>query len=146
MPLVIPFLTALLATASVASTPARPVAAPAGPGAATRSSNDIQQGRAPDSLRVPILVYHNIQSAAEGRAVRGADLTMRPEVFAAQMQYLKDHQIPVVSFGALVEALEGKRTLPPKAVVITFDDGRVNQYEFAYPVLKKLGSKAGIRY
>ncbi|MBK7831763.1 MAG: polysaccharide deacetylase family protein [Gemmatimonadetes bacterium] len=96
----------------------------------------------PDSLRVPILVYHNIQSSADARGVRGADLTMRPEVFAAQMQYLKEHGIPVVSFTALVEALEGKRTLPPKAVVITFDDGRLNQYTNAIPVLKKLGFTA----
>lgn len=96
----------------------------------------------PDSLRVPILVYHNIQSAAEAKGVRSADLTMRPEVFAQQMQYLKDHQIPVVSFGALLEALDGKRTLPPHAVVITFDDGRVNQYHNAFPILKKLGYTA----
>lgn len=98
--------------------------------------------RPPDSLRVPILVYHNIQPAAEARGIRAPDLTMRPEVFAAQMQYLKDKQIPVVSFTALVEALEGKRTLPAKAVVITFDDGRVNQLHNAIPVLKKLGFTA----
>ncbi len=67
---------------------------------------------------------------------------MRPEVFAQQMQYLKDHQIPVVSFGALLDALDGKRTLPPRAVVITFDDGRVNQYHNAFPLLKQLGYTA----
>ncbi|MCC6771420.1 MAG: polysaccharide deacetylase family protein [Gemmatimonadaceae bacterium] len=97
---------------------------------------------APDSLRVPILVYHNIQPASEAGAVRGADLTMRPEVFAAQMQYLKDHKIPVVSFGALLDALEGKGSVSPGAVVITFDDGRVNQYHNAFPLLKKLGFPA----
>ncbi|MBK8059371.1 MAG: polysaccharide deacetylase family protein [Gemmatimonadetes bacterium] len=91
---------------------------------------------------MPILVYHNIQPAADARGVRGADLTMRPEIFAAQMQFLKAHQIPVVSFTALVEALEGKRTLPPKAVVITFDDGRVNQLTNAVPLLKTLGFTA----
>ncbi|MEP7383997.1 MAG: polysaccharide deacetylase family protein, partial [Gemmatimonadota bacterium] len=96
----------------------------------------------PDSLRVPILVYHNIQPAVDGRAVRSSDLTMRPEIFAQQMQYLKDHKIPVVSFNALLEALDGKRTLPPRAVVITFDDGRVNQYHNAFPLLKKLGFTA----
>ena len=136
MPAVIPFVSVLLPVLSAL------VATPGASHANAPATNAEQQGRAPDSLRVPILVYHNIQSAAEGRAVRGADLTMRPEVFAAQMQYLKDHQIPVVSFTALVEALEGKRTLPAKAVVITFDDGRVNQLHNAVPLLKKLGFTA----
>ena len=45
-------------------------------------------------------------------------------------------------FGALVDALDGNGTLPPLLVVITFDDGRENQYEFAYPVLRKLGFTA----
>ena len=92
----------------------------------------------PDSLRVPILVYHNIQSAAEGKKVRRADLSMRTEVFAAQMQYLKDHDIPVVSLSALVDALEGRGLLSAHAVVITFDDGHEDQYLNAVPVLEKL--------
>ena len=83
---------------------------------------------ASDSLRVPILVYHNVQPAANGSKIKKAELTMRPEVFAEQMQYLKDRGIHVVSLAALMDALEGKRTLPTPAVVITFDDGRVNQY------------------
>ncbi|MCC6929947.1 MAG: polysaccharide deacetylase family protein [Gemmatimonadaceae bacterium] len=148
IPAVLPVLFPLLATAATdpdrhfapaAVTHAAPGVSPV---ASPWSTNVEQQARVPDSLRVPILVYHNIQSAAEGRAVRGADLTMRPEVFAAQMQYLKAHQIPVVSFTALVEALEGKRTLPPRAVVITFDDGRVNQLQNAVPLLRKLGFTA----
>lgn len=122
---------------SHASSPSR--ANPASPVARPAPSRPVAP---PDSLRVPILVYHNIQSAAEGKGVRSADLTMRPEVFVQQMQYLKDHQIPVVSFTALLDALDGKRTLPPHAVVITFDDGRVNQYQNAFPLLKKLGFTA----
>lgn len=111
-------------------------------GAATTTATATSPTTAPDSLRVPILVYHNIQPASDAAGVRGADLTMRPEVFAAQMQYLKDHKIPVVSFGALLDALEGKGSVPPGAVVITFDDGRVNQYHNAFPLLKKLGFPA----
>jgi peptidoglycan/xylan/chitin deacetylase (PgdA/CDA1 family) len=96
----------------------------------------------PDSLRVPILVYHNIQAPTEGRKVRRADLSMPSDVFTAQMQYLKDQHIPVVSLSALVDALEGKCTLPARAVVITFDDGHEDQYLNAVPVLKRLGFTA----
>jgi peptidoglycan/xylan/chitin deacetylase (PgdA/CDA1 family) len=95
-----------------------------------------------DSLRVPILVYHNIQPRSEARGIRAPDLTMRPEVFRAQMEYLKANRIPVVSLAVLVDALEGKGKLPPGAVVLTFDDGRVNQYVHAFPVLKAFGFTA----
>ncbi len=97
---------------------------------------------APDSIRVPILVYHNIQPANEASRIRRAELTMTPEVFAQEMQYLKDRGIAVVSLAALVDALNGKGTIAQPAVVITFDDGRVNQYEHAFPVLKRLGFTA----
>ena len=110
--------------------------------AALFSLSQLSPAKAPDSLRVPILVYHNVQPASDAGRVRSAELTMRPEVFAAQMQYLKDNNIPVVSLGALVDALQGKGTLPPRAVVITFDDGRVNQYVNALPVLRKHGFTA----
>lgn len=135
---------ALGAAAPHAITPRPPLGASATPSPSHRPHPAPPQSpaRPPDSLRVPILVYHNIQPASEARGVQGADLTMRPEVFAAQMQYLKDQGIPVVSLAALVDALEGKRTLPPGAVVITFDDGRVNQYHNALPILKKFGFPA----
>jgi peptidoglycan/xylan/chitin deacetylase (PgdA/CDA1 family) len=98
--------------------------------------------KAPDSLRVPILVYHNIEPWPGGKPTAALDLTMRPEAFARQMNYLAEHKIPVVSMTALLDALEGKRTLPPKAVVITFDDGRVNQLRNAVPALVKHGFTA----
>lgn len=133
--LVVPTAAAFGASFAPSSAAAQRPASPASP-TSTR--------RAPDSLRVPILVYHNILPAAEAKAqgIRGADLTMRPEVFAEQMQLLKDRGIAVVSFGDLVDALEGTRTLPARAVVITFDDGRLNQRQHAVPVLRTHGFTA----
>jgi len=48
----------------------------------------------------------------------------------------------VVSFAALVDALEGRDTLPSRAVVITFDDGWENQYSHAFPILRRFGLTA----
>lgn len=38
--------------------------------------------------------------------------------------------------------LSGKRPLPPRAVIITFDDGHVSSYHHAYPILRKHGFAA----
>lgn len=95
-----------------------------------------------DSLRVPILVYHNVQPAVDATRIHKAELTMRPAIFAEQMQYLKDHGIAVVSLGDLVDALQGRKKIAQPSVVLTFDDGRANQFEYAFPVLKRFGYTA----
>jgi peptidoglycan/xylan/chitin deacetylase (PgdA/CDA1 family) len=97
-----------------------------------------------DSIRVPILVYHNVGPLDPGKPLPKGEFSVSPETFAAQMQFLKDRRIPVVSLEALVSALEGKcaTPIPPRSVVITFDDGRENQYRHAFPVLKRHGFTA----
>jgi peptidoglycan/xylan/chitin deacetylase (PgdA/CDA1 family) len=97
-----------------------------------------------DSLRVPILVYHNVGPLDPGKPLPKGEFAVSPETFAAQMQYLREHGIAVVSLSTLVDALEGKcaAPIPRRAVVITFDDGRENQHRHAFPVLKRHGFAA----
>jgi len=57
------------------------------------------------------------------------------------MEHLKRHY-NVISIDECVEALREKRRLKPYSVVITFDDGYVNQYRYAFPVLKEKCLKA----
>jgi peptidoglycan/xylan/chitin deacetylase (PgdA/CDA1 family) len=52
------------------------------------------------------------------------------------MQYLADHH-QVLSLKKVIETLQNKKSLPNKAVVITFDDGYENIYENAHPILKE---------
>lgn len=95
-----------------------------------------------DTLRVPILVWHAITPHKPGESRSRQAFDVSPESFAEQMAYLHGRGIPVVSLSALMDALQGKRTLPPRAVVLTFDDGWENQYVHAYPLLKQYGYTA----
>ena len=95
-----------------------------------------------DSLRVPILVYHSVMPHHPGQTAEQRVLSVDDSVFVAQMRYLVDGGYHVVSFAALVDALEGHDTLPTRAVVITFDDGWENQYRHAFPILRRFGLTA----
>lgn len=84
---------------------------------------------------VPILCYHRFGS-------RDGKMTVTPENFAAQMEYLARKDYRVVRLSDLVGFLEGKRPLPKRAVVITIDDGYASAYRHAFAVLKKHGFPA----
>ena len=109
-------------------------------GASNRASHPRRTGA--DSLRVPILVYHSVMPHHPGQTAEQRVLDVSDSVFTEQLRYLVDGGYHVVSFGALVDALEGRDTLPKRAVVLTFDDGWVNQYHHAFPILRRFGMTA----
>jgi len=87
---------------------------------------------------VPVIMYHNIdEHSAASR------LSVSPESFRRQMNFLKSHKYNVVKLEDLVGMLK-KNKLPSKTIAITFDDGYENNYTNAYPILKKLGLQATI--
>jgi peptidoglycan/xylan/chitin deacetylase (PgdA/CDA1 family) len=124
----------LLVCTSLAFTRA-PVPPPTAP-PAPRAARDI------DSLRVPILVYHNIAPHHPGDTPAQREFDVPPEVFEWQMSYLRRTGTAVVSLERLVAALEGRDTLPARAVVITFDDGWETQFIHGLPVLRRFGYTA----
>lgn len=62
--------------------------------------------------------------------------------FKEQMEYLKREGYSVVTLDAVVDYLKRGTTLPPKPVLVTFDDGCVSVYDQAFPVLRSLGFPA----
>jgi peptidoglycan/xylan/chitin deacetylase (PgdA/CDA1 family) len=66
---------------------------------------------------------------------------LTPEQFESQLLKL-DAMGSFVSAGDIIQSLDGKKSLPDKAILITFDDGLREQYELALPVLDKLGIPA----
>ncbi|SHJ56722.1 polysaccharide deacetylase family protein [Desulfofundulus thermosubterraneus] len=81
--------------------------------------------------RVAVLMYHHISNTDRGPAV------ITPRLFRAHLDILQKEGYHVISTERLARFLSGKDTIPPKAVVITFDDGYESFYTYAYPELKK---------
>ena len=90
-----------------------------------------------DKYIVPILMYHHVSSSD----VPGMNV-VNPGSFRRQMSYLKNHGYQVISFDALVSAIKNQKPVEHKMVVITFDDGYVNNYTNAYPILKEFNYPA----
>lgn len=90
------------------------------------------------SLTVPILMYHRV-----GRLPTVSDpfpgLTVQPAVFATQMEWLARHGFHAITPRQLFDALEWGASLPPRPVLITFDDGYTDILWNAAPVLHRLG-------
>jgi peptidoglycan/xylan/chitin deacetylase (PgdA/CDA1 family) len=80
--------------------------------------------------KVPILLYHHI---AEGPANY---LTVDPITFEAQMKYLYQSGFETISLYQVYNAYYQNLPLPQKPVVITFDDGLIDQYTAGLPVLR----------
>ncbi|HHY95790.1 MAG TPA: polysaccharide deacetylase family protein [Firmicutes bacterium] len=60
-----------------------------------------------------------------------------PAEDAAQTQYLARHGYRPLTLAEFEGFLEHKQTVPPKTVMITFDDGYESVYRYAFPVLKR---------
>lgn len=91
---------------------------------------------------VPILAYHQIaKTSPEEDRLR---LAVPPETFESQMKYLHDHGYTTVALDELAEAENNKKRDPRKLIAITFDDGYLDNYTNAFPILQKYGFSATI--
>lgn len=77
-----------------------------------------------------ILCYHRV-----GETGVPIFSKLKPEVFSAQMRYLKS-RYRIVPLGCLCREVQEGRSVKP-TIAITFDDGYRDLYSFAYPVLQK---------
>lgn len=94
------------------------------------------------AVRVPILMYHYLSAPPEDADIYRTDLSVTPDNFRAQMAYLAQNGYSTVDFYALTLAMLGRKELPPKPVIVTFDDGYVDAYLNAFPILREFGFSA----
>ncbi|USB31677.1 polysaccharide deacetylase family protein [Paenibacillus sp. YPG26] len=96
------------------------------------------QSRAAGPSPVPILLYHSVSGD------QGDPLKIEPARFEEQMTYLMNEGYHSITFNELREGWYNGRALPPKPIIITFDDGYEDNYSAAYPILLRTGMKATI--
>ena len=91
--------------------------------------------------RLLILCYHSFALDDEHRW-RPA-LFMTTEQLASRLAILKNESYNVLPLGEALERLHA-RSLPPRSVVLTFDDGTYDFYKLVFPLLKKYGFPATV--
>ncbi len=85
---------------------------------------------------VPILMYHRIAS------VPGDRNSLPEEKFAWQMQYLFQNGFHTVTLAQLYTHYKERQPLPSKPVLLTFDDGYLDNFTTALPILQQYGFSA----
>lgn len=87
---------------------------------------------------IPVLMYHHVNQHKDDM------VTITPDVFECQMKYLQKNGYATLTIDKLIDYINGEFQLTQKAVVITFDDGWLDNYIYAFPVLEKYKIHASI--
>lgn len=91
----------------------------------------IQANSAGNKSSIPVLVYHRIGYTPNA-------LTITPERLSRDLVELKQNGYETISLNVFETYLEGKEVqLPPKPILITFDDSYQDNYDRAFPILKQ---------
>jgi peptidoglycan/xylan/chitin deacetylase (PgdA/CDA1 family) len=87
---------------------------------------------------IPVFMYHHV-NWHEGDLV-----TLSPSGFETHLRTLKDRGYQTLFLDELVSILRGETVALQPSVALTFDDGHLDNWVYAYPLLQKYGMKATI--
>lgn len=86
---------------------------------------------------VPVLMYHSV-----GRTIPGwkwPDLTVPADVFEDHLRWLSRAGYRSAGLPELYAHTMGEKILPPRTIVLTFDDGYVDNWTYAAPLMERYG-------
>ena len=84
--------------------------------------------------RLTIVMYHYVRDLRHARYpnIKG----LQTELFHQQIAYIAKHYNPI-SADDLIEAILNDEQLPPKAILLTFDDAYIEHFNVVFPVLEQ---------
>jgi len=119
-------------TPTVAPPSATPTITPTATPQPTATPTWVVQG--PDAVKVPILLFHHIAVSPIG-----SRYYVPPDKFEAYLKLLHDWGYTTITTSALIQAITQGVSLPPRPLLITFDDGNEDNYTNAFPIMQKYG-------
>lgn len=95
--------------------------------------------------KIPVLCYHNIATQNEKENYpEESDWTITTDNFKEHLDYLKNNNYKTLTMDEFYNWKIGNLNLPYKSVLITFDDGFLSNYEYAFKLLKEYNMNATI--
>lgn len=102
-----------------------------------RGINTITSKKAEKNIKIQILAYHYIRDYINPKDEIGQNLSVSIQNFDRQMNELVVNGFTPISFDILQAYLVGSGTLPTNPIIISFDDGYIDAYTQALPILEK---------
>jgi peptidoglycan/xylan/chitin deacetylase (PgdA/CDA1 family) len=88
------------------------------------------------NIKIPVLLYHTLTLSEEDAL--NSEISVTPQKFEADLEYIN-------SLGYTpVFARDLNKKLPPKPILITFDDGYKTNYDYVYPLAQKYNMKVTV--
>jgi len=94
----------------------------------------------PDAVKVPIFLFHHIAVSPIG-----SRYYVPPDKFEGVLKLLHDWGYQTITTTELVQAITKGVSLPPRPILITFDDSNEDNYTNAFPIMQKYGF-TGVEY
>lgn len=92
---------------------------------------------------VPVVMYHRVINIVENEGFHGTYIY--EDIFRKYLKYLKENNYEVITFKDLEKiSWRNRFNLNKKYIILTFDDGYVDNYKIAFPILKEFGFTATI--
>lgn len=89
----------------------------------------------PNGILLPIIMYHEVKPYKTRKDV------ITPYEIESDLKYLTANHYTTITMSDLIDYVDGKKGLPDKPIILSFDDGYYNNYVYVFPLLKKYHTK-----
>lgn len=88
-----------------------------------------------EPIYLPVIMYHDIKKSSAGKDI------INPSEFQSDLKYLKEHNYTSVTMKDVIDYVYEDKPLPENPIMLTFDDGYLTTYRYAYPLLQEYNTR-----